>query len=264
METEILRRGDAGRMELTDEGQLVLEAAGRIEAELDNCLRSVSALRDGNTGLVRLGVVSTGKYFAPALVAHLKDEFPDIKVELTIGNRGQIITALDNRQIQLAIMGRPPRIPANDAEVLGPHPHVFIAPPDHPLVKGSKVTAQDLLDETIIEREIGSGTRILLTRFMDRIGQGASYETMSMGSNETIKQAVIAGLGIALISQHTVCEELHNRRLVTLDMPGLPIERSWYLLARTDTKLSAAAEKIKAHISDMKGSFLPRANERAR
>jgi len=87
---------------------------------------------------------------------------------------------------------------------------------------------------------------------------------MSMGSNETIKQAVIAGLGIALISQHTVCEELHNRRLVTLDMPGLPIERSWYLLARTDTKLSAAAEKIKAHISDMKGSFLPRANERAR
>ncbi len=257
MQADILRRGDAGRMELTDEGLIVLEAAGRIDAELDICLKSVSALRDGHTGLVRLGVISTGKYFAPALVAHLKDVFPGIKVELTIGNRDQTITALDNRQIQLAIMGRPPRSPANDAEAIGPHPHVFIAPPDHPLVKSKTVTAEDLLAQTIIEREVGSGTRILLSRFMDRIGQGAPYDTMVMGSNETIKQAVIAGLGIALISQHTVVEELHSGRLATINMPGLPIERAWYMLHRTDTELSAAVARIQAHVSGMKGSFLP-------
>ncbi len=254
---DVLRRGDAGRMELTDEGQVVLEAAGRIEAELDICLKSVAAIRDGHAGLVRLGVVSTGKYFAPALVAHLKQTFPHIKVELTVGNRGQIIEALDYRQIQLAIMGRPPRSPANIAEPVGPHPHVFIAPPGHRLA-GGRVTPEELLAETIIEREPGSGTRILLSRFMDRIGQGAPYDTMSMSSNETIKQAVIAGLGIALISQHTVVEELHSGRLVTLDMPGLPIERAWYLLHRSDTALSAAAQKIRAHIAEMKGSFLPR------
>ena len=254
---DVLRRGDAGRMELTDEGQVVLEAANRIEAELDICLKSVAAIRDGHAGLVRLGVVSTGKYFAPALVAHLKTAFPAIKVELTVGNRGQIIEALDYRQIQLAIMGRPPRSPANTAEPVGPHPHVFIAPPDHPLA-GNRVTPEALLGETIIEREPGSGTRILLSRFMDRIGQGAPYDTMAMSSNETIKQAVIAGLGIALISQHTVVEELHQGRLVTLDISGLPIERAWYLLHRSDTDLSAAAQKIRAHISGMKGSFLPK------
>ncbi len=254
---EVLRRGDAGRMELTDEGRVVLEAAGRIEAELDICLKSVAAIRDGHAGLVRLGVVSTGKYFAPSLVAHLKREFPEIRVELTVGNRGQIIEALDYRQIQLAIMGRPPRLPANVAEPVGPHPHVFIAPPDHRLA-GIRVAPSELLTETIIEREPGSGTRILLSRFMDRIGQGASYDTMSMSSNETIKQAVIAGLGIALISQHTVVEELHSGRLVTLDIPGLPIERAWYLLYRSDTGLSAAAQKIRGHVSGMKGAFLPR------
>lgn len=257
MQVEILRRGDTGRMELTEEGQLVLESAKRIETELDTCLRSVAALRDGHTGLVRLGVISTGKYFAPALVAHLKENLPGIKVELTIGNRGQIIAALDRRQIQLAIMGRPPRSPANDAEIVGPHPHVIIAPPGHHLAQGYKIAAQELLKETIIEREVGSGTRILLTRFMDRIGQGTPYETVLMSSNETIKQAVIAGLGIALISQHTVVEELHSGRLVTLDMPGLPIERAWYLLHRSDMNLSAAAKKIKAHIAGMKGAFLP-------
>ncbi len=244
-------------MELTDEGAVVLEAAGRIEAELDICLKSVTAIRDGFAGLVRLGVVSTGKYFAPALVAHLKEAFPAIKVELTVGNRGQIIEALDYRQIQLAIMGRPPRSPANTAEPVGPHPHVFIAPPGHRLARG-KVAPSDLLGETIIEREQGSGTRILLSRFMDRIGRGAPYDTMSMSSNETIKQAVIAGLGVALISQHTVVEELHGGRLVTLDMPGLPIERAWYLLHRSDSDLSAAAQKIRAHIAGMKGSFLPK------
>ncbi|HGG06020.1 MAG TPA: LysR family transcriptional regulator [Aliiroseovarius sp.] len=257
LQAEILRRGDAGRMELTEEGHLVLEAAGRIEAELDICLKSVAALRDGHAGLVRLGVISTGKYFAPALVAHLKREFPGIKVELNVGNRGQTIAALDNRQIQLAIMGRPPRSPANSAEVIGPHPHVFIAHPDHRLAGLRNIESGDILKETIIEREIGSGTRILLTRFMDRIGEGSSFDTMSMSSNETIKQAVIAGLGIALISQHTVVEELHSGRLVTLDIPGLPIERAWYLLHRTDTELSAAAKKVKAHIAGMKGSFLP-------
>jgi DNA-binding transcriptional LysR family regulator len=257
MQADILRRGDAGRMELTDEGRVVLEAAGRIDSELETCIRAVTALRDGYEGLVRLGVVSTGKYFAPALVARLKDLAPAIKIELNVGNREQIINSFETRQVELAIMGRPPRGPANQAEPLGPHPHVIIAPPDHPLAGVARIEAAALLRETIIEREAGSGTRILMMRFMDRIGQGAPYETMVMTSNETIKQAVIAGLGVALISQHTVVEELHSGRLVTLDVPGLPIERAWYLLNRLDTDLSPAAKRIKAMIAGMEGGFLP-------
>lgn len=257
MQVEILHRGEAGRMELTEEGRVVLESAQRIEAELQACMRSVAALRDGYEGLVRLGVVSTGKYFAPQLVARLKKDLPGIRIELDIGNREETLQAFDRRLIDLAIMGRPPRGPANEAEPIGPHPHVLIAPPDHPLVGLATIDPKALLRETIIEREPGSGTRILMMRYMDRIGQGAPYETMTLSSNESIKQAVAAGLGIALISQHTVVDELRTGRLATISAPGLPIERTWYLLNRIDTELSPAGRRVKAHIAGLKGSFLP-------
>ncbi len=253
----MLCRGPTGKMELTNEGVLVLETIRRIEVELDACMRSVAELRDGRAGLVQLGVVSTGKYFAPGLVATLKQVFPEIKVELVVGNREQTVAALETRQVQLAIMGRPPRFPVNHSEPIGPHPHVLVAPPDHWLAGRATIDPEDLIDETFISREEGSGTRILMTRFLDRIGEGRIYDMTTMSSNETIKQAVMAGLGIALISQHTVVEELHSGRLVTLDLPGLPIERAWYLLTRADVPLSPAARRVSAHISAMKGSFLP-------
>lgn len=254
---DMIVRGEGGKMGLTTEGEVVLEAIRRIEVELGAAMRSVTELRDGRAGLVQLGVVSTGKYFAPRLVATLKLVFPEIKVELTVGNRGQTIAALESRQVQMAIMGRPPRFPVNHSEPVGPHPHVLIAPPDHFLAGRARIDPELLIDETFISREEGSGTRILMTRFLDRIGEGRIYDVTTMSSNETIKQAVMAGLGIALISQHTVVEELHSGRLVALDLPGLPIERAWYLITRADVPLSPAAQRIRAHISGMKGSFLP-------
>jgi len=257
MNAEMLRRGPTAKMELTPEGEVVLQTIRRIEVELDACMRSVAELRDGRAGFVQLGVVSTGKYFAPGLVATLKRVFPEIRIDLVVGNRERTIAALDTRQIQLAIMGRPPRIPANTSVLIGPHPHVLVAPPDHRLAGKTRVDPEDLLEETFIAREEGSGTRILMTRFLDRIGDGRTYDMMTMSSNETIKQAVIAGLGVALISQHTVVDELHSGRLVTLSLPGLPIERAWYLLSRADTPLTPAAERIRAYVSAMEGSFLP-------
>lgn len=254
---DMLRRGETGKMELTDEGVLALASTRRIEVELDACMRGVAELRDGRAGLVQLGVVSTGKYFAPGLIATLKKAYPDIKVELLVGNRGQMVSALESRQVQLAIMGRPPRFPINHSEPVGPHPHVLIAPPDHWLAGRSRIDPEALIDESFIVREEGSGTRILMTRFLDRIGEGRIYDVTTMSTNETIKQAVIAGLGIAIISQHTVVDELHSGRLVTLDIPGLPIERAWYLITRADVPLTPAARRISEHISSMKGSFLP-------
>ncbi len=96
-----------------------------------------------------------------------------------------------------------------------------------------------------------------MSRYLDRVGDGRVYDVIEMGSNETIKQAVIAGLGIALISQHTVVEELRSGRLVRLNADGMPIERQWFLLQRGDTDLTPAAARIKSAISELKGSFLP-------
>lgn len=188
----------------------------------------------------------------------LREAYPDIDVILKVGNRDKIISDLKQGAIELAIMGRPPRSPANTSYEIGPHPHVIVAPATHRLAQIDNISPADLLSETFISRELGSGTRILMMRYLDRAGEGMTYRQIEMGSNETIKQAVIAGLGIAMISQHTVTDELNSGRLVTLNVPGLPILRHWYLLHRTDLRMTPTLETVRDFILDLDASFLPR------
>lgn len=254
----LLDRSPAGGAQLTTEGRAVLDADTSIVAALESCAQKLRAYREGRTGVVVLGVVSTGKYFAPQLVAGLRDAFPDIEVILKVGNRDSTITALQQRSIELAIMGRPPRVPPLHSEPIGEHPHVMIASPNHPLAAVRGIAPQDLLAQTFIAREQGSGTRILMTRYLDRIGDGMPYRLVEMESNETIKQAVLANLGIAMISQHTVTEELRSGRLVALDADTLPIRRQWYLLHRVDLDMTPTLTTVFNYIAAQKGAFLPR------
>ncbi|TJZ92485.1 LysR family transcriptional regulator [Paracoccus gahaiensis] len=256
--TALLQRAEHGVFRPTAEGRALLVAEGQIATALARAGREIAALRQGHSGTVVLGVVSTGKYFAPFLVATLQRALPRIEVTLRIGNRDAILAALAGDELDLAIMGRPPREPAVISDPVGPHPHIIIAAPDHPLAAQDPVMPGDLLSQTFLSREEGSGTRILMTRFLDRIGEGAPWRAVEMGTNETIKQAVIAGLGIALISQHTCTEELRAGRLTALSAIGLPIQRSWYLLHRADRAPSPATERIRAAIAGLGGSFLPR------
>ncbi|MCF3974242.1 LysR family regulator CbbR [Paracoccus salsus] len=253
----LMQRGDHGAFRPTPEGLALLQAESQIGTALARAGREIAALQQGYSGNVVLGVVSTGKYFAPGMVAQLLRLLPDVAVTLRIGNRDAIIAALSANELDLAIMGRPPREPAVIADPIGPHPHIIIAAPDHPLARQDPVTPGDLLAQTFLSREEGSGTRILMTRFLDRIGEGIPWRAVEMGTNETIKQAVIAGLGIALISQHTVTEELRSGRLVALSAIGLPIQRSWYLLRRADRDMTAATARVRHEIEALRGSFLP-------
>ncbi len=235
---------------------VVLEAARRIEITLSACATQLAALSAGHAGRVTLGVVSTAKYFAPRLVAQLKGLCPGIEVALREANREGVIADLERLAIDMAIMGRPPRQPEVAATAVGPHPHGLVAPPDHPLV-GRKVAAEDLARQPMITREEGSGTRILMTRYLDGQAGGREFDLTVMGSNETIKQAVMAGLGLAFLSLHTVTEELRAGRLVTLDAPGLPLIRQWFLVHPLHAALTPAAAAIHARILTMQGSFLP-------
>ncbi len=258
MDCKLVDRGGAQGARLTAEGQAVLRAEFTIHSALENCLQQVRALRDGQSGVVVLGVVSTGKYFAPGLVAMLQQHYPDIDVVLRVGNRDAIMRALQQQALDLVIMGRPPRSPVMETEVIGDHPHVMIAAPEHPLAGRRDISAQELLAQTFIAREEGSGTRIMMVRYLDRIGEGTPYRSIEMGTNETIKQAVIAGLGVALISQHTVTEELRSGRLMTIESAGLPIARKWFLLHRQDLRVTPAIATVHRFISELQGSFLPK------
>ncbi len=254
---EMLARAADGRWEPTPEGAAMLAAARAAQTALDVGVERIAALRAGTRGRVALGVVSTAKYFAPFLVARLMRRFPEIEIELKVGNRGETFAALAEGRLDLAITGWPPREPAVEAATLGPHPHVIVAAPGHRLAGAARVEPELLVEETFLSREAGSGTRSLMVRFLDRIAEGRSVRTIEMGTNETIKQAVRAGLGIALISEHAVVEELRHGTLVMLRVEGLPIVRQWFLIHVAGQPLPPAAEALVGAIIEMRGSFLP-------
>ena len=257
MGAELLIRASDGKGSITLQGQQVLATISQIESALNTCLKSIDSINSGKSGLVTLGVVSTGKYFAPSLVALAKKQLPDIRINLIIGNRQQIISALEENSIDLAIMGRPPRFPAVESVALGDHPHILITAPNHPLATARDILPERLLAETFIMREPGSGTRILMERFLDREGEGRTYEKIEFNTNETIKQAVIANLGIALISAHTVMDALAAGRIATINIPGLPIIRQWHLVRAVNAPQSPVAESVMDFLMDQEGSFLP-------
>ncbi len=252
----ILEKGPSG-VTPTSLGRELLALAEEMETAITRATNRLDALASGAEGSVSLGVVSTGKYFAPSLVAAFGRANPRIKVTLSIGNRGEIISALERGAFDLTIMGRPPGHVETEKTILGDHPHVVIAPPDHPLVDDPEILPEDVLAQTFLAREPGSGTRMLMSRMLERIGGGRRFEIVEMGTNETIKQAVMAGLGIALISQHTCVAELADRRLAVLDLPGLPIVRQWFLLSRTDHRLDAAARLLRDFVCENRAMLLP-------
>lgn len=253
----LLDRTARGQIQLTPQGEYLVQAEGQIRATLDRALRGIAALSDGKEGVVVLGAVSTAKYFAPRIVALLDQEFPGIEVMLRISNRTETIAALSQGEFDLCIMGRPPRQPELDAVPLADHPHVVIAAPHHRLAGRSAIPLAELGRERFIMRETGSGTRLLGERYLERFTGPEAPRRVIMDSNETIKQAVMSGLGIALISAHTVAQEIVEHRLTVLDVPGLPILRKWFLLTPRMAPQSAAAAKVTDWITTHAADCIP-------
>lgn len=252
-----IHRGPDGHTELTEIGRELIQVTQQIENLLIHCNKRILSKKSGRSGSVDLGVVSTAKYFAPQLVAMAQATFPEIEIDLFVGNRDEVIRALEQRKIELAIMGRPPLQPVVDAAVLGDHRHVLIAPPGHPLVGECDILPERLLQEIFLVREFGSGTRILIDRFLDRLGEGQVYRFKELTSNETIKQAVMAGLGIALISATTIEAEIKDKRLAILPVAGIPIVRQWFLVHLSKSELTPTAKALRQFVMGNVPNYLP-------
>ena len=242
---------------VTEAGEMVLETAGRIVSELQALEASLSSYKGLESGRVRLGVVSTGKYFAPRILAAFAKLHPNLEVSLHASNREEIIRRLKDHQIDLALMGRPPKGMDVKAVLVGDHPHVFIAPPDHPIANRIDIERSELVREKFIIREQGSGTRSLFEFFMSDISGGLLHPPSEMDSNETIKQAVAAGLGIAFISGHTIEQELNNGSLVILDVSDTPIRRHWFLIRNLKHSATPAVEALETFLATKGMSLLP-------
>jgi len=235
------------RTALTQAGRELLARVAGVNQLLREAQESLDALRGIKTGTLKLGAVSTAKYFAPSLLAGFTSSYPGVTVRFSVGNREEVIKQLAANEIDLAIMGRPPRQLDTTAAPFAEHPLVIIAAPGHPLAGQRRVSLKALKDDAFLIREPGSGTRASMERMFKE--RGVVYRSsMEVSSNETIKQAVIAGLGIAFISLHTVGLELRTRTLVMLDVAGLPIRRDWFVIHLKNKRLTPVAAAFRDYL----------------
>ncbi|HYL90806.1 MAG TPA: LysR substrate-binding domain-containing protein [Burkholderiales bacterium] len=243
LELPLFERAGRG-VRLTMPGEYFLVYARRVLATMKEAGDAMAKLRRVEGGRVTLGMVSTAKYFLPRLLARFRAEHPAVEWRLESGNREQLSKLLHDNEVDLAVMGRPPRELDTRAEPFAAHPLAVVAAPEHRLARRHEIAAQALNSEEFIVRERGSGTRAAMEHYF-RDHRIAPAQVMEMPSNETIKQAVIANMGIAFLSLHTVALELAARQLVILDVAGLPLVRRWYIVNVAGKPLSPAAEAFR-------------------
>ena len=243
-------------IQVTAAGEELLRYTAQVTDLLHEAGEALAAMRGLKRGVLKLGAVSTAKYFAPALLSAFTPAYPEVTIRFVVGNREEIVRALAANEIDLVIMGRPPRELVTVAAPFARHPLVIIASPEHPLAGKRRVPLKRLASENFVIREMGSGTRAAMEHLFK--AHRMSYRTsMEVTSNETIKQAVMAGLGIAFLSAHTAATEIADGRLVILDVAGLPVVRQWLVVRRRDKVLLPPAQAMLDFLRTEGPSFLP-------
>ncbi len=241
---------------LTEAGAELHQHSRVIAQQLRDADEALAARKGLSEGRLLITMVSTAKYLVPPLLARFLKRHPGVSVKLSANNREVVLKQLADNEVDLAIMGRTPQGMAAVVEAFARHPHVIIAAPAHPLAKKRRIPLARLAEETFLIREPGSGTRGLLERLFaeHRLPLNVSME---MASNETIKQAVQAGMGISLLSLHTIGLELETRRLAILDVRGLPIVRDWHVVHLAAKRLSPVALAFKDFLLSTAGKLIP-------
>jgi len=244
------------KVHLTDAGRTLYNHAQSILAQVHEAQLELEEMRGVRRGQLNITIASTANYFAPRLLAAFCQRHPEVKVSLDVSNREHILELLNETDKDLAIMGRPPEASDLVAHPFMENPLVVIAAPDHPLAQARNIPLARLNEETFISREIGSGTRMATERFFDEAGTRLTT-AMEMSSNEAIKQAVQAGLGLGVVSVHTLEMELALGRLVILDVQGFPILRHWYAVHRQGKRFSAVAQAFLNFVMDEAEQLFP-------
>ena len=243
---------------LTVTGEYLLVYVRKVLATLKDAEDAIARFRGLESGRVSIGMVSTAKYFLPRLLARFRQEHPAIEVKLAVGgNREQLVALLQGGEVDLAVMGRPPRELATRAEPFAIHPHSVVTPPDHPLLGIDHAPAALLSNYEFLIREPGSGTRAAMERYFSEHHVHPRI-AMEMSSNETIKQAVMAGMGVSFLSLHTIGLERRTGLIAVPDIEGLPVLKRWYVVNTLAKTLSPAAEAFRYFVYEEGERFLAR------
>jgi DNA-binding transcriptional LysR family regulator len=225
----------------TEAGHELYDACRRMFETLANLEMKIADLKGMKRGRLRLGVITTAKYFAPEILGEFSQLYPGIEVSLKVTNRDSIIERMHDNEDDLYIMGQ---APSNELEVqaypFAPNPLVVMAPRNHPLVGKTNIPLERIAEEPLILREPGSGIRDATLRLFDAAGLRPKVR-MELGSNEAIKHAIVGGLGLSVLSLHTLTLEGVDGHVAILDVKGFPIMRQWYLVHPKGKELSLVA-----------------------
>lgn len=235
------------RLFLTEAGQATLATARETLDGIERLEMQLADLQGLRRGRLRLAIVSTAQYFLPRLLGEFCTENPGIEVALTVTNRQTVIARLAANEDDLCILGQPPEGLDLVAQPIARNPILLLARPDHPLAGSAQVPFAQLADAPFILREPGSGTRAAAEKFFAANGLRPRVR-MELGSNEAIKEAVVAGLGLAILSQDTITLEVATGRLVALDVQGFPLMRHWNVAHPRGKHLSVAARAFLEHL----------------
>ncbi len=235
------------RLTLSTAGEYFLVYARRLLGTLKDAEDAMARFSRLESGRLTIGMVSSAKYYLPQLLAQFHTEHPAVDVRLKLGNREALVAMMQRNEVDLCVMGRPPVDFASRAEPFAMHPHVLITAPTHRFVQAESVPAQALAAEPFIVREPGSGTRTALQEYLDEHRLRPSF-IMEMPSNEAIKQAVMAGMGVSLLSLHTIGLEWRSGLIAAPAVEGLPLMRRWNVVNTAGKQLSPAAEAFRYFI----------------
>jgi LysR family transcriptional regulator, low CO2-responsive transcriptional regulator len=256
IEIPLLERNPTG-LKPTRAGDALLACSRDIESSMIEFSEILDEISGINRGVVSIGVVSTARYFAPNVLASFNQVYPDVKLRLQVGNRESIIKKLEDLEIDFAVTGLPPKHFKVESEYIGKNPQLIIGPPNHEFAESAAISLSALKNQTFLLREIGSGTRAVAEKLFQKAGIEHDESGVEFGSNETIKQAVMAGMGIAVISAHTVAAELAEKRLVSLNVKGLPVNRKWFVVKNANKRFLPSALALWNHFARSGKDFLP-------
>ena len=235
------------KIQLTPAGEEMYACASTILQNLEDTGEIIDAMKGLSQGRLELAVATTASYFATRMSGGFLEQHPGVSISLDVTNRQSILNRLEENTCDLVIMGEPPKNKDLEAQAFMDNPLVVIAGPRHDFVHRDHVGIDELAEQRFVVRERGSGTRAAIERFFESHGQ-PFHTCMEMTSNEAIKQAVQADLGLGIVSRHTVELELETGRLFNIRAEGFPIMRHWYLVLRRGKRLSPVANRFREFV----------------
>jgi DNA-binding transcriptional LysR family regulator len=229
---------------LTQGGTALLQFSRAIIQQFQEAEDAMAQFKGISGGRLNVAVISAGDYFFPHLLVEFARHHSGVKLNLTVHNREELLGELAANRTDLAVMARPPADLDTHSEAFAPHPYVIVAAPGHPLAGRPALEVAELVRHPFVVREQGSDTwHAMQQAFGAHLG--AMNVAMEIKSTETIKQAVIAGIGLGFLSAHTIGRELAERSLVVLPAAGFPLRLNWYVVHRREKRLPPVASAFR-------------------